>query len=129
MRHLSKILSLGTTAVLLARTGGALCQPSSIELVEVSASSRVRQAATSKSVERSSHDSPLRLAVRGQVGSFREAKHQFGHDRAGARGSGASSGMGCQSDVAEHRQERRGAASGNGSGSGRGAGGKGAAAG
>ena len=116
MRIPTGLVYASTVAVLLAWSGCAFAQPSSIELIEVSTTVRIPRPASTRSVGSSFHDSELRRASRARD-SVLEKTHQQRHSHVGARHAGASAGLMWQSEVAEHRHERRGATAGKGGGS------------
>lgn len=105
--------------LLLTWSGAALAQASSIELLDVSTAVRIHHPASTQLVEPSAHESELRRASRAHD-SVRERPHHQGHSQARGNHAGASAGLMCQSEVAEHRQERRGASAGKAGGSGKG---------
>jgi hypothetical protein len=119
MRNPTAPVCTSTIAILLAWSSGAFAQASSIELLDVSSPARIRHPASTQSAGPSSHETELRRASRARD-SVRERPHQQGHTRAGVKQGGASAGQLWQSDVAEHRQERRGASAGKAGGSGKG---------
>jgi hypothetical protein len=119
MRNPTAPVWTGTIAVFLAWSGGALAQTSSIELLDVGTPVRIRHPASTQSVGPSSHESELRRASRAHD-SVRERPTHHGRAQAGATHAGASAGRMCQSEVAEHRQERRGSSAGKAGGLGKG---------
>lgn len=119
MRNLTAPACTSMIAVLLAWSGGAFAQASSIELLDVSTPVRIRHPASTQAVGPGSHASELRRVSRARD-SVRERPRQQGNTRAGVKQGGASAGLMWQSEVAEHRQERRGASAGKAGGSGKG---------
>jgi hypothetical protein len=116
MRKLNAVVCISTTAVLWA--GSAFAQGSSIELLDVSPA-RLAHLPSARSSAPIARDSELRRASRAHE-FVREKMHPQGRSRIGASRAGASAGLKLQSDVAEHRQERRGATAGKAGGSGKG---------
>jgi hypothetical protein len=123
MRNSTALPRMATTAVLLAWSGVAAGQSSSIELLDVSTASPLHRAAATRSTARQPQDSALRRASR-ERDTATERRSQRGHSGGGARHPGASAGIQSQSEVAEHRQERRGSTAAKGGRSGNGPGGK-----
>lgn len=105
--------SSSLTAIVLAWSGNALAQSAAIELVEVSLTARTQEAAVARSSAVSDSlkltgNSSLRMATR--ANSANPARdHLNVRPSSVARSSGAGVSARCQSEVAEHRQERRGA--------------------
>lgn len=125
MRKPTAFSSISVTAVLLAWSGGALAQATDIELIQANDTARPRRAApTEQAAPKADHPSILRLALHAHD-STRERGPQHERSQIGVRHTGASSTMGRQSEIAEHRQERRGASAGRAGGSGKGADGPG----
>jgi hypothetical protein len=121
MRKPTAFTSISMATVLLAWSGSALAQASSIELIEAGVTAKPRHGATTESMApKSGSQSSLRQATRSHD-SLRERTPQRERSQIGVRHSGASAGMKSQSEVAEHRQEGRGAAAGKAGGSGKGA--------
>jgi hypothetical protein len=113
MRKLSAICGPGLAAIVLAWSVSAPAQSVTIELIEANLAATPQQAAVSRGEATSDSlkhgaNSDLRMATRSS-GAMQARDHLNARPFTAGRGSGAIASARCQSEIAEHRQERRGA--------------------